>query len=439
MAAMTSLAERIDIVESSEAGEAAWRISRRLRWRMSTIRKWRNRGRRLGRAGLVSHMGRPASGVLSSFPEAVAETLLRWRGEHPGWGPVTLHEELLGHPAFAAMKIPTPASIGRFLQAQGMTKSYERHQELPKEEKPAGQPHQVWEMDARGYEFISGVGQVTLINLNDRGSHVRLLSYPCWLGDKRVERHANASDYQTALRLAFVDWGLPQALQVDHESVFYDNKSKSPFPSPLHLWLLALGVSLHFGRPGQPTDQGMTERSHQLWASQVIQGATFADWQALYDALHQRRDFLNTTLPCASLDNQPPLIAYPQALHSGRPYRLEWEADLLDLRRIETYLGQGRWFRRVADNGIISLGGTIYYVGTGWKQQQIEITFDPGTHQFLCFDAAAQLLKTFPLKGVSVESLMGEVLPLVHFPVFQMALPFTWEEQSLIRLYEIAK
>ena len=183
----------------------------------------------------------------------------------------------------------------------------------------------------------------------------------------------------------------------------------------------------------------MTERSHQLWASQVIQGATFADWQALYDALHQRRDFLNTTLPCASLDNQPPLIAYPQALHSGRPYRLEWEADLLDISRIETYLGQGRWFRRVADNGIISLGGTIYYVGTGWKQQQIEITFDPDTHQFLCFDAAAQLLKSFPLKGVSVESLMGEVLPLVHFPVFQMALPFTWEEQSLIRLYEIAK
>jgi len=31
MAAMTSLAERIDIVESSEAGEATWRISRRYR------------------------------------------------------------------------------------------------------------------------------------------------------------------------------------------------------------------------------------------------------------------------------------------------------------------------------------------------------------------------------------------------------------------------
>lgn len=437
MAVITSLAERIDILESSKAGEEAWRISRRMGWRESTIRKWRNRGRRLGREGLASHMGRPAKGSLSSFSEELATTLLRWRQAHPGWGPVTLHQELKQHPVFNGQNLPSPASIGRFLKEQGLTQPYERHQELPQEEKPTGLPHAVWEMDAQGYQFIPDVGQVTLINLNDRGSHVRLMSYPCWLGEKRVKRHANTGDYQTTLRLAFTDWGLPQALQVDHESVFYDNKSKSPFPTRFHLWLIALGVSLHFGRHGRPTDQGMTERSHQLWEGQVIQGATFADWQTLYDALYQRRDFLNNILPCATLDNQPPLVAYPQAHHSGRPYRLEWEAELFDMGRIDSYLGHGRWFRRVASNGIISLGGTIYYVGNKWKQQQVEVKFDPNTRQFQCFDAAAQLLKTLPLKGISLESLMGDVFPLVHFPVFQLALPFTWEEQNVIRLYEI--
>lgn len=437
MAVMTSLAERIDILKSSEAGEKTWRISRRLKWRKPTIRKWRNRGRKLGRAGLVSHMGRPKSGALSSFPEEMRATLLRWRQEHSGWGPVTLHEELRQHPAFAGQQAPGAASIGRFLKERGLTQQYERHQELPQEKKPVGLPHGVWEMDAQGYRFIPDVGQVTLINLNDRGSHLRLMSYPCWLGNKRVERHANAGDYQTALRLAFGDWGLPQALQVDHESVFYDNKTKSPFPTPLHLWLIALGVALHFGRYGQPTDQGMTERSHQLWTSQVIRGATFPSWQALYDTLYQRRDFLNTILPCASLDNKPPLVALPQARHSGRPYRLEWEAELLDLNRVDAYLGRGRWFRQVANNGIISLGGTVYYVGLKWKQQQIEVTYDPDTRNFCCFDAGGQLLKTFPLRDISIERLMGDVFPLVHFPVFQLALPFTWKEQQVIRLYEI--
>jgi hypothetical protein len=384
-------------------------------------------------------MGRPASGALSSFPDEVSNTLLRWRQEHPGWGPVTLRKEMEQHPAFRGQTLPGPASIGRFLKEHGLTKRYDRHQELPQEEKPVGLPHEVWEMDAQGYQFIPDVGQVTLINLNDRGSHARLMSYPCWLGEKRVERHANTGDYQIALRLAFMDWGLPKALQVDHESVFYDNKSKSPFPTLLHLWLIALGVTLHFGRHGRPTDQGMTERSHQLWDGQVIQGVTFPDWQSLYDALYHRRDFLNNILPCSSLDNQPPLVAFPDAYHSGRPYRLEWETELLDLNLIYAYLERGRWFRRISNNGLFSLGGSVYYLGSRWKHQQIEITFESETRQFHCFDAAAKLLKILPLQDISIERLMGDVFPLSHFPVFQLALPFTWDDQRLIRLYEIVE
>jgi hypothetical protein len=128
------------------------------------------------------------------------------------------------------------------------------------------------------------------------------LSYPVQVGEKRWQRHPNTEDYQLALRLAFLDWGLPQQVQVDHESVFFDNHIQSPFPTRLHLWLLALGIYLRFGRTHQPTDQAMTERSHQLWAAQVLRGQRFASWQALYQALRERRDFLNTRLPCAALD-----------------------------------------------------------------------------------------------------------------------------------------
>ncbi len=91
---------------------------------------------------------------------------------------------------------------------------------------------------------------------------------------------------------------------------------------------------------------------------------------------------------------------------------------MLDLKRIDVYLGQGRWFRYVGSNGVVSLGGTIYYVGAKWKRQQIEIKFDPDIRQFQCFNDAGELFKTFPLKGISVESLMGDVFPLCHFPVF---------------------
>ena len=77
MPAITTLEDRIQIMESSEAGESAWRIAQRLRWRPSTVRKWRNRGRKLGRQGLVTRMGRPKVGALGSYSKEMHDTLLR--------------------------------------------------------------------------------------------------------------------------------------------------------------------------------------------------------------------------------------------------------------------------------------------------------------------------------------------------------------------------
>jgi hypothetical protein len=60
------------------------------------------------------------------------------------------------------------------------------------------------------------------------------------------------------------------------------------------------------------------------------------------------------------LAGQAPLQAYPEAAHSGRYYRPEWEAELLDLNRVYRYLATGRWFRRVKADSCLTLGGTDY-------------------------------------------------------------------------------
>ena len=435
--ASTTLEERIDIIESSEKGEASWQTARRLRWRQRTIQKWRQRGRLLGRAGLHSQMGRPKSGALGSFSAEISKTIRRWRTENPGWGPVTLLAELKRHRKFEGTKLPSRATLARFLTEQKLVVGKEPAVDLPKSRTvKAGSAHQVWEMDARGYEYIPDVGMVSLINLNDRFSHTRLLSYPCWLGQTRVERHARTEDYQASLRLAFMEWGLPEIIQVDHESVFYDNTSRSPFPTRFHLWLVALGLSLTLIRTGQPKDQAMTERSHQLWYRQVVLGHTFADWSTLHAALEKRRSFLNYNLPCRSLDNPPPLVAHPDATHSGIPYHLELEAERLDLDRVYDYLAQGRWFRRISQNGTLSLGRQIYSLGVKWKRQQADITFDSDTHHFLFSDDAGKPIVSKPLKGISKEFLLGDISDLSLLTTFQLTLPFSWQQQQNARLYE---
>lgn len=430
MSRTTTLEERVQICELAKAGYADPGIAERVGWSEWTVRKWRRRGKQ-GRKALASAMGRPATGALSTYPPLIRKTLRAWREAHPGWGAKTLRAELEADERFKRRKLPGHRSIARFLNQEELTRPYEKHSELPQPPRSAARsPHEAWEMDGRGHEYISDVGVVTLIDLNDRFSRVRLLSYPCLLGTMRRERAPATEDYQLALRLAFTDWGLPERIAVDHDSVFYDNTTRSPFPTRLHLWLLALGISLTFGRMGRATDQGLTECSHQLWEKQVLLGQSFTDWHELYHALRARRNFLNTRLPCASLGDMPPLVSCPEALIPRRPYRPEWEEQLLDLSRVYVYLAEGRWFRKVSKDGTVSLGAQVYILGRAWarkKQQQVEITFDPTDRHLIFRSEDGERTKKLAIKGITPEILIGEMGPLVGLPDFQLALPITWD------------
>ena len=432
---MTTLEDRMAIMTLARAGHTDADIAERIGWSTRTVRKWRRRGEQQGRPGLASRMGRRATGAMSTFPWVV-EMVRSWRKAHPGWGPLTLRTELEGA-ELLRKPWPSRATIARWLKQEGLTRPYERHHDLPQPAQTAAQaPHEAWEMDARGCEMVPGVGAVALINLNDRFSKVKLLSYPCWLGAHRASRHPTTEDYQLAFRLAATEWGLSDRLHVDRDSVFYDNGSKSPFPTRFHLWLLALGVELVIGPPDCPTERGLTERSHQTWDQQVLQGQAGVTREGLVLALQHRRDFLNERLPCASLGDRPPLVAHPAARTPRRLYRPEWEADLMDLSRVYAYLAQGSWFRKASNVGVVSLGNQRYGLGKDWARKDVEITFDPNDQHLVFHTPDGNLTKHHPIKGISKTELMGELGPLVNFDHFQLALPFTWDEWRVTRLSE---
>ncbi len=429
----TSLRDRVLINELAKDGLTDQRIADQLQISPDTVRKWRRRLQRLGRAALVSQMGRPRQGAMSTFPDRMREQLRSWRQGHPGWGPKTLRAELQRRRAFQGLRIASRPTIARWLKQEGLAQVYETHTELPHLElSPASACHEEWEMDARGHERMAELGIISLIHVNDVFSRAKLISYPCWLGEKRLTRYPDTEDYQLVLRLAFSQWGLPDRLAVDRAHVFYDAQGKSPFPTRFHLWLLALGVEVIFGRPGQPRDQAVTERSHQTWWHQVVQGQVFTDLEQLCHRLQERRTFLNEYLPCETLGNLPPLVAHPETHIPRRPYRPEWEADQLDLSRAYAYLGQCRWFRRLSNVGTASLGGHTYSLGRQWYACDAEVTFDPQDRCFV-FHAPPRQDKRMPIRWLTVQDLMGEAGTAARLPEFQLALPFSWEEWRFIQ------
>jgi len=229
---------------------------------------------------------------------------------------------------------------------------------------------------------------------------------------------------------------LPERISLDHDRVFFDNTSASPFPSLLHLWLLALGVTVRFIAARPPTEHSVIERDHQTVAHQAVQGQTFADGSALQARLAERLDFLNTRFPSRTGAGQAPLVAHPEAQHSGRPYRPEWEEALLDLPRGYEYLAQARWFRRTSAVGQFSLGAQRYGLGRDWANQTLEITFEASTQELECLAEDGQRKVRLPIQGLTKSTLMGELSSLVAQPVYQLALPFSpdaWREMMLAR------
>jgi len=352
------------------------------------------------------------------------------RQKHPGWGPVTIRTELEDDPKLVGMKLPHRSRLAAFLNQAGLTRKYERHSDLPQSQVAVLQPaHQEWEMDAQGVIKVPKLGSVSIINISDLFSRLKIESYPCL-----DTAHPRSLDYQLVLRRAFVHYGLPERISLDHDSVFYDNASASPYPTTLHLWLIALGLEVYFIQQPPPAEHSVIERTHQTITRQAITGQDFGESSALQQHLSNRLEFLNTRFPSRALSGQPPLLACPAAQHSGRAYRLEWETELLELHRVDTYLAQGRWFRQTSSQGQFSLGTYRYNVGQSFSHQPLEITFDPHTRELNCRSTDGNRAWRFPIQGLTKSELMGELSPLTALPVYQLALPFSpsaWREMML--------
>ncbi len=390
----TTFQERIVISELAEGGHTDPEIAAYLGCSVWTVRKWRRIFERKGRDGLTTQVERPATGVLSTMSPELQTTLRALREAHPGWGPESLLATLRADPAWSTSRLPSRSRVAAFLKQAGLTR------------------------------------KVSVINVIDVASRLKVESCPRAHTSKPA-----AADYYVTLRRAFLTYGLPKRLSLDHDTVFFDNTSPSPFPTRLHLWLLGLGMDIVFTRIRRPTDHASIERTHQTMTSQALLGQTYASPDGLWAELDERRAVLNQFLPIRALNRQAPLEAYPEATFSGRAYRPEWEEALFDLRRIYQYLAQGRWFR-YNNHGCVRLGTYDYYLDYHYDKQTMEITFDANQVAFVCQPEVSRPPIVVPARGLTKADLMGDLAMLLQLPAYQLAFPFFPEDQRRLALVE---
>jgi hypothetical protein len=164
-------------------------------------------------------------------------------------------------------------------------------------------------------------------------------------------------------------------------------------PPRLALWLMGLGIEVHWNTPCRPQENGVIERSQSLaqkWGEpQCCQSVEeFQQRMDREDAVQRER------YPLASGHSR--LMTYPALRHSGRRYTRNWEAECWDWTRVRESLSHYVVARQVDCSGKIGHWGGKLHVGCQHRGQQVYVQLDPDRLEWVVSNARGQQLRVVP-------------------------------------------
>lgn len=379
------------------------------------VRYWCRRQRRGG--STQTKYQRQTGGILSQFSQEVKNKILEMRRAHPRWGPGVIVYKLRQDPQTKYQRIPSRASVGRFLH-QWPEFRRKRRPKIKIRERP-DQPtrvHQRWQIDFKLDIQLADQCRVNLHTVRDpfAGATLGAMIYPVENTHRQV-KHVSVENVRTTLRQCFAQWGtLPDEVQTDGEATL-SSPTDEYLPSKFTLWLMGLGCKHRVTRSGKPTDNAEVERCHRTLNGFAIVGNEHLDISHLQFVLDGAVEELNYELPSQAngCDGQPPITAHPDLLRPPRPYRPELELHYFDLERVDRFLASFVWERKVSKQGQFKLGGQHqrYCVGRQYAHQSVNVRFDPADRHFVAFQlnehGQSTELRRWPARHLDFHDLLG--------------------------------
>jgi hypothetical protein len=208
-----------------------------------------------------------------------------------------------------------------------------------------------------------------------------------------------ATETQRILRELFAQLGLPNCLKVDNGSPW---GSWSDLPTDLALWLIGLGVRMHWNTPNRPQENGIIERSQgtgKRWA-EPFACESVKQLQEQLDRMDriQREVYAEKGQPTRQQ-------AHPGLKHSGKHYSLAWENRHWDIKLVLEHLAGYVVTRRIDRAGHLSIYNRVYCMGAIHSHQWALVMFDPEERIWLVNDEDGHLLNRLPVKEMTAENI----------------------------------
>jgi len=323
-----------------------WSISegcRRFGISRRTGHKWLTRFQGEGESGLEDRSRRPHT-VAYATTSAVASALVALREAYPDWGVRKLCRLLEN----GGVVPPPERTANRILKRHGLVTPPEASPEALQRFQRS-RPNALWQMDHKGAVHGRWARRAVPLVVEDDASRylLALRSLP----DKGV-----VSTW-AALWDVFGEFGLPEAILSDNDSVFHGRCG----PSQIEARLMRLGIDPLHGRVCHPQTQGKVERLNGTLQREVLRHGGFAsaaELQERYDAFRRRYNFER---PHEALSLEVPAGRYEPSVRR-RPSQLppmEYPSAAV--------------LRRVQKNGWMSWRGYVVAVGEGLCGESVEV------------------------------------------------------------------
>jgi len=175
------------------------------------------------------------------------------------------------------------------------------------------------------------------------------------------------------------------------------------FPTDLSLWLIGLGVAVHWNNPRSPQENGVVERSQgtsnrwcEPWRSESLEDLQerLDRIDGLYRETYLYRERRSRMAFCEGLK------------HSGRPYDPDQEGQLWEWSRVAEQLATYPVQRRVDSKGQVSLYNRGHYVGQIHRGKEIYVMYDPNRNEWVFADRDGHQLRSLPAEELTPQRII---------------------------------
>jgi putative transposase len=308
--------------------------------------KWKARFKIEGCAGMMDQSRKP-----KTHPGEVSEDVLlkivRLHEAHKHWGPKKIRELY----ARTGQLAPSESTFKRIFEKAGWVQKRKRrvveqsgrlHQGVRAEG-----PNDIWTIDFKGWWYTQDGERFEPLTVRDEKSRYVL--------EARSMGSSSTQAVREVLERLFTKHGLPRVIRSDNGSPFAAHNSVLGL-SRLSAWLVALGIDLERGRPGNPQDNGAHERMHRD-IQEELQAFACTDVVSQQAAMDIWRNTFNQERPHESLGMKTPAEAYQNSTrkYEGTPSDLSYPTMLA---------------RRVSSSGKIRINNRPIGISTalaGWS------------------------------------------------------------------------